>query len=80
MAEAYSNLGILYYDQHQYDHALTAFKKAIELKPELLAPYFFLGVLRFRAHAYEDALKYLTKAEVGDRSNALIHLYLGYTH
>src|SRR5207237_6085423 len=40
MAEAYSNLGILYYDQRQSDHALTAFKKAIELKPELPAPYF----------------------------------------
>ena len=58
---------------------MTAFKKAIELKPNC-QPYFFLS-LRFKAHEYEDVLKYLNKGCGSDRSNALIHLLIfGYTH
>ncbi len=33
LEEAYSNLGILYVSQHNYDKAILAFQKALELKP-----------------------------------------------
>src|SRR5215831_10282127 len=47
IAEAYANLGRLYYQQQQLEQAAHCLKKAIELKPHLAGPYFFLGVMAF---------------------------------
>src|SRR5437870_692720 len=43
MAEAHANLGLLYYQQGHAEQAAETFKKAIQLKPSLAGPYFFLG-------------------------------------
>src|SRR5687768_7673186 len=43
MAEAYVNLGNLYYVQGRMDRAETSFKKAIQLKAGLFAPHLLLG-------------------------------------
>jgi Flp pilus assembly protein TadD len=48
MAEVHSNLGILYYQQKKSSEASNHFRKAIELKPSLGAPYFFSGNSLFR--------------------------------
>ncbi len=79
MAEAYANLGNLYYQQGQMDRARGAYQKAVKIKPELAGPYFFLGVIEFGAHDYSSALRDLQKAEALQASNVLIHSYLGYT-
>jgi len=79
MAEAYANLGNLYYQQGQMDRAKAAYQKAIGIKPELAGPYFFLGVIAFGAHDYSSALRDLQRAEALQGSNILIHSYLGYT-
>ena len=47
MAEAYANLGNIYYQQSKLDRATTAYEKAVKLKPELAGPNFFLGVIFF---------------------------------
>ena len=79
MAEAHSNLGILYYHQNQAAKAKQAFKKALELKPSLSAPHFFLGLLAFNARDYTSSLKHLKQAEASDKTNPLVPLYLGYS-
>ena len=79
MAEAYANLGNLYYQQGQMERAKAAYQKAIGIKPELAAPYFFLGVIAFGGHDYSSALRDLQRAEKLQGANVLIHSYLGYT-
>ncbi|SRR5581483_518079 len=80
MAEAYANLGNLYYQQGQPDRAVRVYQKAIEIKADLAGPHFFLGVIEFGRHRYASALRHLERAESLQASNALIHAYLGYTH
>ena len=79
MAEAYANLGNLYYQQGQTERAKTAYRKAVALKPELTGPNFFLGVIAFGEHDYSIALKQLENAAATQPSNSLIYAYLGYT-
>lgn len=79
MAEAYANLGNLYYQQRQTDRARSAYQKAVELKPSLAGPHFFLGVIAFGAHDYVTALDHLKRAEALQPSNAQIHAHVGYT-
>ncbi len=78
MAEAHSNLGMLYYFEQRTAPAKAAFEKAIALKPDLAGPYFFLGVMAFRDRDYPNALKHLKHAERLDPRNTEIHSYLGY--
>jgi tetratricopeptide (TPR) repeat protein len=79
MAEAYANLGNLYYQQGQTDRAKAAYLKAIRIKPELGGPYFFLGVIAFGEHDYPAALRHLQRAQALQPSSVLVHSYLGYT-
>ena len=79
MAEAYANLGNLYYQQGEAVRAKAAYQKALELKPELAGPHFFLGVIAFGEHDYQTALGNLKRAAEEQPSNPLIFGYLGYT-
>jgi tetratricopeptide (TPR) repeat protein len=80
LAEAYANLGRLYYQQQQSAQAVRCLEKAIKLKPGLAGPYFFLGLIAFDSRNYDEALKYLKRAEALDSSQAVTALYLGYTN
>jgi len=79
MAEAYANLGNLYYQQTKMSRAKTAYTKAAALKPNLGGPQFFLGVIAFGEHDYASALHYLQRAQTLQPGNSLILAYLGYT-
>ncbi|MGI8990552.1 MAG: tetratricopeptide repeat protein [Bryobacteraceae bacterium] len=79
MAEAYANLGNLYYEQGQTERAKTTYEKAARIKPDLAGPQFFLGVIAFTGHDYLSAARYLRRAEELEPSNSLVHGYLGYT-
>lgn len=79
MAEAFANLGNLYYQQGKNDNARDAYEKALRLKPGLAGPHFFLGVIAFGAHDYAAALKHLRQADSLQPSNAQILAHLGYT-
>src|SRR2546428_3070233 len=69
MAEAYANLGNLYYQQGQSDRAKPAYEKAIHIKPDLAGPHFFLGVIAFGERDYASALRHLERAEGLEPSN-----------
>jgi len=79
MAEAYANLGNLYYQQGQTERAQSAYQRAIAQKPGLTGPHFFLGVIAFGEHDYSMALEQLRKAAATQPSNPMIYAYLGYT-
>lgn len=79
MAEAYANLGNLYYQQGLPTRAKPVYQKAIQLKPDLAGPHFFLGVMAFSARDYSAALKSLQRAQQLQPENPLIPAYLGYT-
>lgn len=80
IAEAFANLGNVYYQQGKTEKAAVAYKRAIALKPQLTGPYFFLGMMAFHQRAYQDALRYLRSAERLEPQNAAVHSYLGYTN
>jgi tetratricopeptide (TPR) repeat protein len=80
LAEAYANLGRLYFQQEEAQKARESLQRAIKLKPEMAGPYFFLGVLAFNTRQYREALTYLGKAETLDPSEITTTLYLGYTN
>jgi tetratricopeptide (TPR) repeat protein len=44
VAEAYSNLGMMYHFGKQYAPAIEAFLRAAKLNPKLVAPHLFLGI------------------------------------
>lgn len=79
MAEAYANLGNLYFQLNKYDQAAASYKHALRLKPALAGPNFFLGVMAFNARSYQEALRYLKEAAAGEPQNEFVHAYLGYT-
>jgi tetratricopeptide (TPR) repeat protein len=79
VAEAYANLGRLYFQQQQWGDAERCLKKAVKLKPGLAGPHFFLGVLAFNGRQYKEALSYLKRADSLDQSEIATTLYLGYT-
>ena len=79
MAEAYANLGNLYYMLGDLQKAEMSFRKAIALKPSLPGPHFLLGVLNFKARKYHEALQCLNEAKRLDGTNSSIQSYLGYT-
>src|SRR5690349_384877 len=68
IAEAYANLGRLYFQQERLEPAARCLKKAVKLKPELAGPYFFLGVMAFNSRQYDEALRYLKKSQALDGS------------
>lgn len=81
MAEAYANLGNLYYVQGRLDRAEASFLKAVRLKPGLAAPHLFLGVLYFNNGDPVQAVPQLTAAlKLDPSSNAMGELYLGYAY
>jgi tetratricopeptide (TPR) repeat protein len=79
MAEAYANLGNLYFQQGNTKRAKAAYLKAIEQKPELTGPHFLLGVIAFQDHDYSTALTHLEKAAATQTNNSQVYAYLGYT-
>ncbi len=77
LAEAYANLGSIYYELKMDDKALSALDRAIQLKPELAAPHFFAGVISTRLRDYPTAIRRLKTAAKLDPSNLVVQVYLG---
>ena len=61
IAGAHANLGVARYLQADYDQAVVAFRRALELDPALKNAELYLGLSQARAGDVEDALPTLSK-------------------
>ena len=62
MAEAHSNLGMMWHFAGQYPKAISAFRDALSLNPKLLAPHLFLGIDYYLISHPRDAIPELRSA------------------
>ena len=62
-AEAYSDLGQIYYDRKEYDKAIYYFKKFIQLNPNDANIYYNLGDVYIGKGDKENVLKQIIKLE-----------------
>lgn len=79
MAEAYANIGNLYYVQGDSAKAEASFKKALQRKPGLAAPHLMLGILAFNGQNFDQAVRYLNSALRIEPASVMANQYLGYT-
>ncbi len=62
LAEVWANKGLLLYEVTKYREAEVAFSKAASLKPGLLTPQLFLGILYLKSGDHQKALHHLLGA------------------
>jgi len=80
MAEAFSNLGMMYHFSRQYQKSIEAFRQAQQLKPELLAPYLFTGIDYYLIGQPAAAIPQLHHALTLDGGNAEARKWLGMSY
>jgi tetratricopeptide (TPR) repeat protein len=72
-ADAYLQLGILYFSQHQFDRAIASYKKAVEANPELGEAHYRLGVAYDRVGDSAEAKEeFQLHDEIEKRQSAVI--------
>jgi tetratricopeptide (TPR) repeat protein len=62
LAAAYNNLGMLYFDGHDYVHAADVLKRGLEINPEMPTASAMLGISYFQLGEDEKALPLLRAA------------------
>jgi tetratricopeptide (TPR) repeat protein len=80
LAEARSNLGIVYYLQGRCDDALVQFRQALRVRPGLEVPLVFSGICHQKMHQYEQAIPLLEQALRARPTQSEIYLYLGLSY
>ena len=61
-AEAYYNMGAVYYNEKKYDDAKAQFNQAIKIYPEFAEAYFSLGAVYYAEANYDKAIEAFSKA------------------
>ena len=79
-AEMQSNLGVALYFNHQWEPAIAAFRKAIALNPNLLAPHLFSGLAWYQLSKPDAAVPALETAVRLRASDVIAHTWLGYAY
>jgi tetratricopeptide (TPR) repeat protein len=79
-AEIQSNLGVALYFDHQWEHAIAAFRKANALNPNLLAPHLFGGLAWYQLSRPDTAVPELETAVRLRSSDVIAHTWLGYAY
>lgn len=77
-AEVQSNLGVALCFHHNFTRAISVFRKAIALNPQLLAPHLFSGIAWYRLSNPDLAVEELTAATRINPSDVLARMWLGY--
>lgn len=80
MAEAHSNLGMMYYFAHQPKEAVAPFRRAIQLSPRLVAPHLFLGICSYLISRPDEAIAELQRTLQLEPSNAVARKWLGLSY
>jgi len=74
---AWSNLGVVRFQQSHLEEAKAAFLHAIKLSPQDSFSLSNLGVVYYQLDQYDEAIRALEKAVRLDPNNAQSHNYLG---
>jgi Flp pilus assembly protein TadD len=74
---AWSNLGVVRFQQGKLPEALKALQQAVKLSPTDAFSYSNLGIVYYQLGQYENAISALERALALDPSNAMAHNYLG---
>jgi len=76
-ADAWCNLGLLYYHKGEIEEAEQAFLKCIEYDPEVLEAYFNLGRLYQSNREFEKALTYYKEVVTRNEEDGIAYYYMG---
>lgn len=84
VGEAYSNLGLVYFQQRKYEEAVAAFEHALRLKPGLTNAEYFLAMSLSELGQYQKALPVLEEGFKSARNPEMrrllgLHLERTYT-
>jgi tetratricopeptide (TPR) repeat protein len=74
---AWSNLGVVRYQQGDLDDALKALQQAVKLSPTDSFSYANLGIVYYEMKQYENAIDALNAAKALDPNDAKVRNYLG---
>jgi predicted Zn-dependent protease len=79
LAPAYNNLGMLYFNQHDYTHAAQTLKRGLELNPEMPTASTLLGMSYFEMGQREEAEPLLEAAVHANPSDDNLEMALART-
>lgn len=79
-AELLSNFGVALYFNRQTEEALPVFRKAISVKPELVAPHLFTGLAWYQLSNPDAAVSALEQAVKANKADPIARLWLGYSY
>ena len=74
---AWSNLGVVRFQQGKFEDALKALQQAVKLSPSDAFSYANLGIVYYQLNQYENAIDALSSAKALDPNDAKTHNYLG---
>jgi Flp pilus assembly protein TadD len=74
---AWSNLGVVRFQQGKFNEALKALQQAVKLSPTDAFSYSNLGIVYYQLNQYESAIDALNSAKALDPNDAKTHNYLG---
>ena len=74
---AWSNLGVVRFQQGKLNEALKALQQSVKLSPSDAFSYMNLGIVYYQLNQYENAIDALEHAIALDPNNAKAHNYLG---
>jgi tetratricopeptide (TPR) repeat protein len=80
LAEAHSNLGMMYHFGRQYEKSIEAFRRAQLLNPRLVAPHLFLGIDYYLAGRPAEAIPELRRTLELEPGNAEARKWLGMSY
>src|ERR1700761_9835739 len=69
LAPAYNNLGMLYFDQHDYPHAAEVLKRGLEINPNMPTASALLGMSYYEMGEHEQAEPLLEAAAQANPSD-----------
>jgi tetratricopeptide (TPR) repeat protein len=62
LAPAYNNLGLIYYQLHEYGRAIKVLQQGLKIDPEMSGSWVLLGSSQLATRQYQDAIKSLKTA------------------
>ncbi len=79
LAPAYNNLGMLYFNQSDYTHAVQILKRGLELNPQMPTASALLGMSYFRMGEYDQAEPLLEAAVVANPNDDNLEMAMART-